>query len=595
MKVIILAAGYGRRMRPLTYKTHKTLMKIGSRTVIEWIIDALLANFVTDISVVTGYLADELRAFLDKQYPNLPINYVHNEQYAKTNNIFSMALALENIVIDKDILLIECDLIFEPSILEHLLACPHPNVALVDRYKSGMDGTVINIGEDDVITDVFPPHLQNQYFDFRNKYKTLNIYRFSKEFCSGDFKKLLTYYAKIIDANVYYEHILGILIYLKKEVIHAQILEDEKWAEIDDPNDLDVAKYIFEPSSRKQILDHSFGGFWNYEILDFCYLRNMYFPTGAVLSEIKNNLPELIHNYSSAQDIINRKLSFYLLCKEENLTVLNGASQIYPVLQKLFNDRKTLIPAPSFGEYRRMFPYADLYYDEIGFDPEFLMKQSGPYNLVVFVNPNNPTGSVLSTDWLYYFAKSHPDKTILIDESFIDFSDEKTILSRIEDQPLSNVILVKSLSKVLGAPGLRLGYVYSSDTAFKAYMRKNLPIWNINCITEYFLEIILKHREAIHESFQKTIQDREKFVSLLETVHAVKKVYPGGGNFLLVSLHIDGYECQKFVELLLLRYNIYVKDVSDRIRGDDSYLRVAVRLPSENLKFAECLSMVNDS
>src|SRR5919202_6520976 len=100
MKAIILAAGYGKRMRPLTYSTHKTMLKIGDRTVIEWIIDALLEVGITDLTVVTGYRASDLNAHLDRLYPDLAIRYIHNDRYGQTNNIYSMALAMETITID---------------------------------------------------------------------------------------------------------------------------------------------------------------------------------------------------------------------------------------------------------------------------------------------------------------------------------------------------------------------------------------------------------------------------------------------------------------------------------------------------------------
>ena len=106
----------------------------------------------------------------------------HNAEYDRTNNIRSLALALEALPEDRDIVLIECDLVFESSVLERLLRSPHAEVALVDRFRAGMDGTVVAV-ENGLITQVIPPHLQSADFDYSDKYKTLNIYRFSREFC----------------------------------------------------------------------------------------------------------------------------------------------------------------------------------------------------------------------------------------------------------------------------------------------------------------------------------------------------------------------------------------------------------------------------
>ena len=156
-------------------------------------------------------------------------------------------------------ILVESDLLYEPSVITKLLKSEHPNVALVDTYRTGLDGTVVSVSADNVITQVIPSSLQSANFDFSDKFKTLNIYKFSAEFCSTTFRKLLGYYARIIDDNCYYELILGILIYMQQVQIHAETLDGELWAEVDDPNDLRAATFTFVPSSRRQRLESSFG------------------------------------------------------------------------------------------------------------------------------------------------------------------------------------------------------------------------------------------------------------------------------------------------------------------------------------------------
>ncbi len=127
----------------------------------------------------------------------------------------------------------------------------------------------------------------------------------------------------------------------------------------------------------------------------------MYFPTGAVLSELRNNLPALLHNYGSTQALLNEKLSFYLQCRKENLLVLNGVSQIYPILQRYVEGKRTLIPAPSFGEYSGIFPHAHTYPDRVGIDVETVVESAQSCELVVFVNPteiSSQNPSIVRTD-----------------------------------------------------------------------------------------------------------------------------------------------------------------------------------------------------
>ena len=593
MKAIILAAGYGNRMRPLTDNVHKTLLLVAGKTIIGGIVDGLVDNGIQDIVVVTGYRDKELSDWLSTAYPHLSINYVHNARYRETNNIYSMALAFEQTVIDDDIILIESDLIYQPSVIRRLIASKEKNVALVDRYGRGMDGTVVTV-ENGVITSVIPPHLQDEKFDFSDKYKTLNIYKFSREFCNTTFKNLLTYYAKVINDNCYYELILGILIYMQQETVHAEILHGEKWAEVDDPNDLHVAEFMFNDTQRLSILEEGFGGYWNYDILDFAFIRNMYFPNASIISELRNSLPDLLYNYGSRQRIVDRKMAWFLLCEQEHVHALGGASLIYPMLKNRFGGSRALIPEPTFGEYPRIFPSAMTYGDRVGIDTKEIEAKAGRCDVVVFVNPNNPTGSAVSSGWIADFARSNPAKTILVDESFIEFSSAGSIMAACEQGGLDNVIVVKSLSKSMGMPGLRLGYVFGTNGEFMSFVKDSLPIWSMNSLAEFTLEIVLKHRKSLSQSFTDTIRDREAFAASISKLACVERVFPSQGNFLLVRLNGSAPSAAPVVNRLLSKYSILVKDISHKFADKKAYLRCAVRLPHENARLVSALADAGD-
>lgn len=558
------------------------------------IIDSLIISDITDITIVTGYREAELKKYLSDTYPSLHINYVYNPRYDETNNIYSMSLALENLRIDRDIILIESDLIFDRAVMDRLINSRYENVALVDRWRPGMDGTVVAINDaSNLIANIIPPHLQGSGFTFADKYKTLNIYRFSKDFCNQTLRKLLSYYAKAINDNCYYELILGILIYMNDVKIYAEVLDGEKWTEIDDPNDLDIARFVFDSSCKRELLDSSFGGYWRYDILDFRFIRNMYFPTGAIISELRNNLPALIYNYGSTQAILNRKLAtFLLLDKEDRVNALNGLSQIYPILEQYLADKEALIPEPSFGEYAKILPRAMTYCDRVGFEAAEIVEKVKSAEVIVIVNPNNPTGSLLPTEWVYELAASHPETLVIVDESFISFSGQPGIMPLLEAKPLNNVVLLTSLSKTLGVPGMRLGYTYSASAAFNDYVRTRIPIWNMNSIAENFLELILKHRDALAKSILRTIENRKTFESQLRKLPVVKTVYPSGGNYLLVSLGCDVGKTNQMIDQLLSKHRIYIKDMSDRFKGPGSHIRLAVRTAEDNKKFIQCFRQV---
>jgi histidinol-phosphate/aromatic aminotransferase/cobyric acid decarboxylase-like protein/choline kinase len=569
MQAVILAAGFGNRMRPLTDNRHKTMLDIGDRTLLERMVDELCQHDVERLVIVTGYRDEDIRSFLDARYPALERVYVHNDAYRTTNNVHSLALAASVMRFDHDILLIECDLVFEPAVLARLVKSPHPNVALVDRWRTGLDGTVVTV-EDGIVTSVVPPHLQGLSFDLTSAFKTLNMYKFDASFFETIFKPLLEVYAKSIDQNCYYELLLGMLIYMRSARVHAEILDGERWAEIDDANDLEGARFKFCPDSRQEMLSYAQGGYWNFDILDFCFLRNMYFPTPAMMSEIRTCLDSLLYNYGSKQHILNRKCAYFTRVAPEHIVALNGAAQIYPILRRLYEGQRFAVPSPTFGEYARSFPEAVLY------DDGALPDGEGLDGLVV-VNPNNPTGTIIESAAIYAYAQAHPSQTVIVDESFIDFTDETPIMALLEERPLDNVIVIKSLSKLLGVPGVRLGFVYSHNAEFIASVMSELPIWNMNSIAEFIYEILLKHRRTLAESFALTKRDRANFTAQLKEL-PLKEVREGGGNFVSIRLH-DAID----LNASMLDKGIFVKEISAKYGAPaNTIYRLAVRFPEEH-------------
>jgi len=614
MQSIILAAGRGARMRPLTDHAHKTLLQINGDTLIGRLLEALEQCGVRRVLIVTGYEAEQVETHLQGRFPGLELRFVRNEQYATTNNIVSLALAFEHVSFDEDLLLVEADLVMDVSVLKRLVESPQPNAALLDRHRPGMDGTVVTI-EDGIVSSVIPPHLQSATFDFSDKYKTLNVYKFSAEFCKSLFAGLLRYYAQTVDGNCYYELILGILIYLKQARIHAVLVQPgERWSELDDPIDLRVTSWAFESDNRRALLEEAMGGYWSFDVVDFCFLRNMYFPTPAILSELRRNLPDLIQNYGSAQTVLDRKLSWWLLCRPERVAVVNGLSQIFPWLARRLTGQQVLLPQPTFGEYTRLFPNHLAYSDSFRLDLDEIEERLPETDVCVIVSPNNPTGSEVQTAALHDLIARHPDRFFILDASFEGFSEQPSLLQLLEEKPLANVLFLSSLSKTLGVPGLRLGYVYSCNPAWLEAVRQDIPIWNLNGAAENFLEIILKHRLSFQTSLVQSRRDRAGFAAALRGCPAIDQVVEGGGNFVVASIKPEAIPPDGVVEHLLKHCSIYVKDISAKIKSGQSagrpphssngsshssnnsqrcWLRLAVRTPEENTRLENALTQMS--
>ena len=194
MQAIILAAGMGRRLGKLTADDTKCMVRLGGVPIIDRMISQIISNGINKITLVVGYKADHLIEHLSGRFPDVEIGFIRNTIYDKTNNIYSLSLA-KDLLMEDDTILLESDLVFEDGILKKILDNDYPDLALVDKYESWMDGTMVKLGEDNTIVNF----ISKKAFDFGEAdkyYKTVNIYKFSKSFSRGKYVPFLEAYCK---------------------------------------------------------------------------------------------------------------------------------------------------------------------------------------------------------------------------------------------------------------------------------------------------------------------------------------------------------------------------------------------------------------
>ena len=154
MKAVILAAGIASRLRPLTNDRPKCLLKIGNRSLLERAIDGLLINGIDEIVIVTGYLKEMIEDFVRTTYPNLSVKFIYNEVYASTNNIYSLWLAKPEVLHEKEIILLDSDILFDPLMIKILQDAPYSNCLALDGHKLGEEEIKVIVNEKNQITEI---------------------------------------------------------------------------------------------------------------------------------------------------------------------------------------------------------------------------------------------------------------------------------------------------------------------------------------------------------------------------------------------------------------------------------------------------------
>lgn len=243
MQAVILAAGMGKRLKNLTENNTKCMVQVNGVTLIQRMLRQLDQQDLERIVIVVGYKKDILIEYIHSLEVRTPIEFIENTIYDQTNNIYSLALA-KHALLESDTVLLESDLIFEDSVLTDLIQDPRETLALVDRYESWMDGTVVKISDRDEILD-FVPGNKFVFEDIPRYYKTVNIYKFSQHFSATQYVPFLEAYSTALGNNEYYEQVLRVLTLLNNTSIRAKRLNGQKWYEIDDIQDLDIASSIF--------------------------------------------------------------------------------------------------------------------------------------------------------------------------------------------------------------------------------------------------------------------------------------------------------------------------------------------------------------
>ena len=559
--------------------------------------EALKEAGVTKFVMVVGWECDRLVEYIQNNISGMEFTFVYNRDYAITNNIYSLYLARDYLIQD-DTILLESDLVYDRPLLREIVEDPRANLVAVAKYEHWMDGTVTTLDQDGNILEFIEK--KNFHFDdIGGYYKTVNIYKFSREFSAQQYVPFLEAYIRAYGKNQYYEMVLKALAHLSYIQLQAFVLKDVAWYEIDDAADLEIANTLFAPEDKAlSAYGRHYGGYWRFPGLkDFCYLVNPYFPPAKMEEQMRSFSHELLTQYPSGMGIQRLLAGSMFSVNQDYILVGNGAAELIDVLGRVVSGKLSL-SVPAFNEYIRCFRNCEIqkiYSREFGYayDMETLLRAAQESDILTLVNPDNPSGAFLEeADVMRLLDACKAHGTVLIfDESFLDFAEPEIRYTLLSDSVLEtypNLIVVKSISKSYGVPGIRLGVLASANQELLKKMNDLMPIWNINSYAEYFLQIYNLYANNYKSACDQIADQREKFREALAGVPFLEP-FPSQANYIMCRL-TEKYTAKELATILLRRYRLLIKDLSGKTDcGKGEFIRVAVKDERENRMLIDAL------
>ncbi len=243
---LLLAAGTGSRLRPLTLDAPKCLTEVSGEPILARLLDNLRVQGIKRLVVVTGYLDHCVREYLEENAADMQLEYVFNPVYKTTNNIYSLWLAKK--AIEEPFVLIESDLVFEASMLEPMLI---PDRIAVSNILPWMNGTMVELNADKAVKAF---HVSHDVDDER-RYKTVNICSLS----SKSWQQVIAHLDRYIEdgrVNEYYETVFADMVADGSLEFDAVLFNENKWYEIDAMEDLHQAELMFPRAPAIGLPEH---------------------------------------------------------------------------------------------------------------------------------------------------------------------------------------------------------------------------------------------------------------------------------------------------------------------------------------------------
>lgn len=329
-------------------------------------------------------------------------------------------------------------------------------------------------------------------------------------------------------------------------------------------------------------------------LLDFSANINPLGYPPSLSKALREGLPSILHYPDINCTRLRRAIAQKTHHKEEEVLIGNGSTELMYLIPRAFRPQKGLVFEPTYSEYGRALRLAGanvekLVSTEVGATRR-VAPTSGQSQMVFICNPNNPTGDLIRKEEILALAEGLPQCLMVIDEAFMDFVDEPhkyTVLP--EAGRVKNLIVLRSMTKFFGYPGLRLGYMVSHREVISQAEGHKEP-WTVNALAQLAGEVALKDEDFIFRSREYVASEKSFLYRELSRLGGINPI-PPTVNFITSRITLEGLTSAGLKEMLI-RKGLLIRDCSNFPGLDDKYFRVAVRRREENLLLLQALGAV---
>ena len=325
--------------------------------------------------------------------------------------------------------------------------------------------------------------------------------------------------------------------------------------------------------------------------------ENPWGPSPKAMEAIKDEIKS-INRYPESQlhELVAEIASYSGVDDSQVIIGGDGADEIIDVLAKTFINAgdEFIVPLPSYMYYEYLLKqyganpvYARWDLEENKLDADSIFEAISDKTKMIFLcSPNNPTGTLIDKEVLMDIASKNPDVLIVIDEAYFEYS-EVTNKDLIND--FDNIFIIRTMSKVLGLAGMRIGYGLACAEIIE-YMHRIKPVFSLTRLSFVAALNTFRDKEYIEESIKKGIESRQYLYDEVSKIEGLN-VFPSKSNFMLINVKDTGFTASELA-LELMKKGIIVRDCTSFKGLDEYWIRISICTLEEDERFIEILKEV---